>query len=135
MASVLSEVECRQCQYPNAYYEMDFRLKREYIFCPRCGYNYRLITLRNGKSRKFKLKNGCPLTRQIERKGFGVYSIQYINSSGIIGAFYSPIPDHVLAEFNQVMASPETDPDSSYLTNWNETANAVEIIHGTPKPI
>ena len=135
MASILSEVKCRQCHYPQAFYELDFRLKREYIFCPRCGYNYRLITLRDGKSRKFKLTNGRPLTRQIERKGFGIYSIQNQDGGGIIGAFYSPVPDRVLNEFSRIMKSPEIDSNGSYLTSWNEITNAVEIIHGTPKPI
>jgi len=133
MASILSETVCPQCHNEHGIHEVDYRLRREYIFCPQCGYEYRFLTLRDRKTRRFKYKNdGYPITRQIERKGNGVYRFQYNDGSGILGALCTPITDSIVQEFNRIMKSPEIACGGSYLTCWNEKLKTVRILYGTP---
>jgi len=98
MSTMCYEIECPQCKYPSAYYELNCRSGEEYTLCSNCGFSY---TSADG-----------------EKKGRGAYRIKYKDGNGTVGRFTGTtnIKDFIkqLKKYKNKLNLKET-----YITRWN----------------
>ena len=69
MSTVCDSAICPECGFKNALYEMDLGRRAEMIFCLRCGFDWRFITIIDGKTGHYKRrKDGGFIEREYKKK-------------------------------------------------------------------
>ena len=137
MSSVLDFVPCKQCNETASY--LFYATGEKSVLCPVCGYDFQRIILKNRKLKAedpkyetFKLnKNGDPIFRTYERKGYGACCVKFVNGRGYAVGFHKPITPSVIASFKRYLSrQQDVNFEATYLTRWNEDTNQAEAVVG-----
>ena len=132
-------INCVQCQ-SLGYSELDCKTTEEWFQCVVCGYGYKYRALIDRKRQAedpehrefFKLaKDGWPIRRRIERKGYGTYYIDYDDSWNVLGFLDKPITKEDIAWFREQLARSNVNADTSFLSRWDKNTNQAVAVIGT----
>jgi|TARA_Y100000031_G_C8221309_1_gene386088 hypothetical protein len=128
--------QCPECKYLEANYELDFGRRSEILFCPRCGFNCRNITIIDGKTGHYKIrKDGRFIERSYMEKAYGAFRLQHTESHSSLGSVLEPLTHELIDEFWSKIEGSEISEKKSYLTSWNSETHFGEIIIGSVKMI
>jgi len=127
MSSVQTYEDCPRCGKKGAY-ELNCRSSEVWFQCLFCGYRYETeLTIDREKGSEADPHYNW---HEHEIKGCGAFGITFKN--GII-EFGPTGPEDTLSRFMETLKNPDIDPDSSYLTKFDEESKKVEYLIGSPE--
>lgn len=127
MSSVCDYYKCPQCG-GLAYNEYYLRTRAESEFCFRCG-RWTKMKLPSTAEEKALL---LPGEARITQSGFGYGRCSIAGKNGVGRSFSlsEPYSEEIEKWYQEAMSDETVDPETSYLTRWDEETKQVIVVHG-----
>lgn len=127
MGSISDLIKCTQCG-GLVYNEYYYKTREETEFCFRCGRWSETLFPSNEKEKAMLPPGERLLTRS--GKGFGRCSISGKNGVGRSFSLSEPYSEEIEKWYQEAMSDETVDPETSYLTRWDEETKQVIVVHG-----
>jgi len=124
MSRVQDSVKCEQCGFTEAIFDFNCRDSSWIVNCQMCGYCEELTAPKDDAeswSHKVNHGFGALYYRSIGAKAFALHSLDSLES---VGKAESWLREHMDAE--------HIEPESVYLTRWNEAEKRIDFLIGGP---
>jgi len=76
MGSVQTPTKCPDCNYEEAIEDFYYKTGEMFVTCPRCGYAYQNIYVRDKEGNVLKDEQGQYRTKETEQHGAGVFEMK-----------------------------------------------------------
>ena len=134
MSLLIDGRECPQCHGAALYMGNCWE---DWLLCPFCGYHVWVVPVidRKGGAEEIKrTKDGKPIRRSYERKGYGAYCLASKSGRGKFGGISKKNLNDagkIIAKFKRSCKERDVDPTASYLTKWDEAKKNVLLLAGS----
>lgn len=129
MSSVQDYKKCPQCE---GVCFTDFNCKswEYYAYCQRCGYSYTHEIRRYPGGKAITRKNGCPIYRDREKRGYGAMRLS--TKKGIAKIYGLSFWTALWARktLQRFLQTDIADPEESYLFVWDWKTKSYKSIYG-----